>query len=289
VSSLLVERTTRGLGDAVMLSSTVSSLRNTLGAEDVRVSVSEGLQPVFHHNPDVDVLTTPALADREVDVVADCSTACAVYETDNQPLIDKNRPQVWCEAAGQVWDRSPPRLYLSAHEEAEAERFAHPLPRPIIGVGYASVDEWRNYPYMRILIAKIGAKLGGTTVLFHDKHPKLWGKKTDVRLCVAEPLRSYFTKAAACDLMVSPDTGHIHVAAALGVPVYIIDGPTDGALRMEGYEVDFERPPRYEHCGRQPSWYQHCDPCWCLHSLRPEVIIHGVERLWRRTRYGLGT
>ncbi len=279
MTTLLVERHTRGLGDAVMLSSVISSLRHSLDDPHVTVSIREGLLPTFLHNPDIDHLTTPTHVDRDVDVYADCSTSAAAYETGVQPNVEKNRPQAWTEALGYEWDRSPPKLYLSRSEwEFSGER-RWALEEPIIGVGYKSVDEWRNYPHIDLLIRKL-SKAFGTVVVFHDKTPSP-AASARAELCVGEPLRDYIAQVAMCDVLVSPDTAHVHVAAALGVPVYFIDGPTDAKVRMDGYAVDYARPSRYTKCGRQPSWYKPCQPCWCLWALPPKEIVRGVEQIVR--------
>ena len=282
---VLVERRTRGLGDAVMLTSTVASLRNAVADPVMGVSISDGLLPVFLHNPHVDLLTTPELADRDVDLYVDCSTSAAAHETENQPRIRKNRPQLWAEAGGHVWDRSPPTIYLSRSEWGRAQSLRRRYRSPVIGVGYASVDRWRNYPHIDILIRKLRKRFKGTVIVFHDRVPNE-AATARTELCVGEALRDYFTRVAACDVMVSPDTAHVHVAGALGVPVYFIDGPTDGKVRMDGYTVDYVRPPRYLECGRQPSWYKPCNPCWCLWGLRPGVILDGTADLLRESTEG---
>jgi len=286
VSGLFVERRTRGLGDAVMLTSAVASLRNTLGSDPVTVAIADSLHPTFLHHPSIDHLTTPERGGIPPGTIyVDCSSACARYEHHHQPLIVKNRPQIWVESAGQRWDRSPPKIHLSPAEWKAVVRMRGDFDKPIVGVGYASVDAWRTYKHVDLLIRRLRKMTGGTVLVFHDK-PTRVGRMDGIRQCVGEGLREYFKKVALCDLMVSPDTAHVHVAAALEVPVYFIDGPTDAEVRMDGYDVPYSRPPRYTACGRQPSWYRPCKPCWCLEALRPGVVASGAVCLLREEAGG---
>ena len=77
-----------------------------------------------------------------------------------------------------------------------------------------------------------------------------------------------------CQLFVGGDTGPMHMAAALGVPVVAIFGASDPARNGpygEGHLV------LYHDIECRPSWKTTCDHLKCLRELTPEVVIPKVE------------
>ena len=80
-----------------------------------------------------------------------------------------------------------------------------------------------------------------------------------------------------CDLMVTNDTGPMHVAAALGTPVVAIFGPTEpwrtGPYGQTEHALQLALPcvPCLNRaCGTS-------QPCECLRALRPAVVFDAVQ------------
>jgi len=91
-----------------------------------------------------------------------------------------------------------------------------------------------------------------------------------------------------CELMVTNDTGPMHVAAALRKPVVALFGPTEA--RRTGPYGQLERVLRHAlpcapcmkpHC----SWPKHTE---CLTAISPETVVAESARLLRSTSHGTG-
>ncbi len=88
---------------------------------------------------------------------------------------------------------------------------------------------------------------------------------------------------ARCDVVISNDTGSMHIAAALGKPVVALYGPTTPALGFSPYGVPWEeasvaslscRPCHAHGPARCPLSH------WrCMRDLRPEQVAERVARL----------
>jgi heptosyltransferase II len=97
---------------------------------------------------------------------------------------------------------------------------------------------------------------------------------------------------ASCTVVVSNDTGPMHVAAALGKPIVTLYGPTTAALGFSPYGVEWE----------EASVALDCRPChahgpprcplshWrCMRALSAEQVADAVQRLLHRTNLAAET
>ena len=80
------------------------------------------------------------------------------------------------------------------------------------------------------------------------------------------------------ELMVSNDTGPMHVAAALGTPIFALFGPTEpcrtGPYRQVDHVLQLNLP-----C--VPCLKRHCayvKPFECLHAIPPAAVFEAVQR-----------
>lgn len=101
------------------------------------------------------------------------------------------------------------------------------------------------------------------------------------RLTIAE-LPAYLDR---CDMIISNDTGPMHIAAALGKPVVILYGPTTADLGFFPYAVPWEEAsvslacrPCHAH-GPERCPLQH----WrCMLDLTVDHVVASMHRLWHR-------
>jgi heptosyltransferase-1 len=82
------------------------------------------------------------------------------------------------------------------------------------------------------------------------------------------------TKAAR--VMISGDTGPIHIAGAVGTPLVGVYGPTDPA-RNGPWAEDDVAVSRFKTC--QCQWQRRCHtPSWCLVDISPREVMELVDR-----------
>jgi heptosyltransferase-1 len=87
-----------------------------------------------------------------------------------------------------------------------------------------------------------------------------------------------------CDLVVSPDSGPAHMAAALGVPTLVLFGPTSPerwAPRGENVQLihlDLDCSPCSNHGNKKCRRGQH----ECLRAIEPKTVFEQVEQILAR-------
>lgn len=96
------------------------------------------------------------------------------------------------------------------------------------------------------------------------------------------PLPEMIEWIRACDLMISNDTGPMHVAAALKKPVVAIFGPTDPARTGPYGQLDRALRVRLP-CS--PCFDNHCasaKPLECLHAVTPQMVVSQAQQILNR-------
>jgi len=74
------------------------------------------------------------------------------------------------------------------------------------------------------------------------------------------------------DLIITPDTGALHIADALGTPLVAVFGPTDPA--KTGPYFQRKRVVRAEgKCGDAPCMKRRCDDMICMKAVRGEEVF----------------
>ena len=128
-----------------------------------------------------------------------------------------------------------PQPYLAAEGMGKADRWLSGLPRPRIALNVGasraykrwSVENWARvaaglaaagHPVVFIGDAQDAESVAQITPLLSGAFVDLAGKTT---------LRELASVLAACDLLVTGDTGPMHVAVAVGTPVIALFGATD--------------------------------------------------------------
>ncbi len=192
-------------------------------------------------------------------------------------------------------------LQLDAERQEEA---AQALAQAGVGkgdvlVGLVPGSQWgtKRWPaeQFAMLIEQITTWPGTHAVLFGAPHDCAIANEV-VAACRAPvidlvgktSLRELPAYMARCDVVVSNDTGPMHIAAALGKPIVTLYGPTTPALGFSPYGVAWE-----EVSVASLS----CRPCdahgpmrcplshWrCMRELPPAQVAESVARLLRRPR-----
>jgi lipopolysaccharide heptosyltransferase I len=96
-------------------------------------------------------------------------------------------------------------------------------------------------------------------------------------LAPATSVRDLVAIARAAALVVSGDTGPLHIAAAVGTPVVALFGPTDPA-RNGPFAAGDLSVSRYEACGCHYDRRCHQQAAWCLADASVAEVCAAVKR-----------
>ena len=130
-----------------------------------------------------------------------------------------------------------PQPYLAAENAAKAEAWLSSLPRPRIALNVGASRAYKRWPLENwIEVAQALTQAGQSIVFVGDKTdaetvvqitPNL--SENFVSLAGKTTLRELASVLAACDLLVSGDSGPMHLAVAVGTPTVAIFGATNPA------------------------------------------------------------
>jgi len=283
-SSVLVVRN-MGLGDVLMTTPLLRELKlcaSPSGPADtsrppleVCLATQARYVPVLWGNPWVD------------SVVALGTDYCperfdAAVDLDWYPELSRKadrvpRQQLMAEAAG-VRVSDPRPVYRVAAEEAEfARRLLARARRPLVGIQVRATSRLRTYPpaqSRRTAALLLDADCG---VVILDEAPDEGWPAAALDLSGALSIRQAAAIIGELDALIAPDSGLMHLAAAVGTPCVTLFGPTDPELRIAGY-------PRC--VALQGNVTAGCPPCHdrprcrvgprqrprCLSAIEPEQI-----------------
>jgi heptosyltransferase-2 len=213
-------------------------------------------------------------------------------------IPDLDRPHLsdrWLrliEHVGKPIIERQPRLRLTQEEESLADRFLtersieqgefligiHPGARSVI-------RQWGEENFLT-LAQRLQAQFPGKILWFHDpneKSPALNGTHSGLDgtrlLPLSLPLREFMAVLKRCRLFICNDSGPMHIAAALGVPVVAIFGPTEpiwfGPLGNDNHVVihpGFWCRPCLDYC--------RFDQPYCMRAINVESVFEtSVEAL----------
>ena len=208
----------------------------------------------------------------DTDLVVDLNVICSIVETQTQPHVTEHRTDIWLRhcAGGLNPSSRRPILVLTPEELADGRRWVeeHLGDGPRVGVVLQAHDPVRAWPHAADLAIHLQIR-GYKTVTF-DMHQRV---TDEIPAVLGRPIREVAAILAHLDAVVSPDSGLLHVAGALGVPVIGLFGSTDGALRMREYAGHWT-------VGKEVA---DCAPCWylknCLRKSNPAEHVVCMKRL----------
>jgi heptosyltransferase II len=198
-------------------------------------------------------------------------------------------------SAGAKTTPSAPTLLISADEVSAArKRFNAPQGRALFGLNagaeYGPAKRWpveRFIETARALIQQTSCQwwiLGGPgDVALADSIARQLPEDSARSLAGKTSLREVCAVLKACDVVLTNDTGPMHVAAAVGTPVVVPFGSTCPELTAPGW------PPGAGHellRGQAP-----CAPCFrrvcpidfrCMTSITVDAAVQAIVRAWRR-------
>ena len=258
--NILAYRNLGGLGDIIMTTSALEKVKEKYPNSRVTYACPKEFLELLRNNPSIDRLTSwnREITQEEYDVVINLTHDCIDYEIKHQPLVERNRPEVFVSSCGLLDDNVPsPKIYLSEEEIVWAEDFlCHS--KPIIGLVLTSNAEVRQWPYFKELRKELLQRYPDCTIIeiSHGK-PSNWEKHKRVIPVFGFKLREVSALINQCDLIVSPDTGIAHIAGALGKPTVWLFTHIDGKVRTKNYRNSYVCQVTPKTCMKgRPCWYE---------------------------------
>lgn len=313
---VLVVRQLGGIGDVLMLSCLFPALRKKYPKHTIKLVTSEiylagALMDIATHNPHIDEIHTiepydatpirtrqvwnrhfgnsPAMENellwQMADVALDMNTPCVEYEWEAMVAdgIKKPRYQVWCDAADIPEADYTPIYKTTKQERAEAKTYADANwhGATVVGLGLAAADKRRAWGAKQLLGIAQGLQEQGIQVVTIDPTAQLSG----IPSLVGKRIRELMPLMPHMSAVISVDSGLLHMAGTMDVPVIGIFGPTDPDMRMGNYRGSATKGSTFCDCA--PCWYDyHCvsekgnghTSFECMEKIKPELIIEETLR-----------
>jgi len=275
-SSVLVVRH-MGLGDVLMTTPLLRELKLQLGVEVCFATLGRYV-PVLWRNPWVDsvvALGTHYHPER-FDVAIDLNWYAELSkDADRVP-----RQEIFAKAAGITLADTRP-VYRVAPEEADwARGRLAEMRRPLVGVQVRASSSLRSYPRSKLVRMVELLVRAGLGVVIVDETPSGRWPCGALDLSGELSIRAASAVIKEVDVLVTPDSGLMHVAAAVGTPCVALFGPTDPRLRVRGYAkcVPLQGSVRAGcvPCHDQPRCKAKGCPR-CLSSISPREIVEAVQ------------
>jgi len=177
-----------------------------------------------------------------------------------------------------------PQPYLAAEGAAQAETWLADLPGPRVALNVGASRAYKRWPvenWTRVALSL--TRTGRSVVFVGDKTdaesvaqitPTLTGGYVD--LSGKTSLRELASVLAACDLLVSGDSGPMHLAVAVGTPVVAIFGATHpkrhGPYGLRN-TVLHDPAPGIIVPGKRPT---EAEGAACMARITPEAVLAAV-------------
>jgi ADP-heptose:LPS heptosyltransferase len=214
-----------------------------------------------------------------VHLIDDLAASCGIALTERQPKLLPSRKFI---EAVLLENGLPPR---------------RPKTKKLIGINCGltwPVKQW-SFDHWQALLDRIHAEYDATILLFG-----IGGDKNEfTRLRGIESFANHRASArelvalvAACDLVISIDSGPIHVAGAVGTPVVGLFGANNGQLRLPpaspGVGLVADVPCLYCHHRTPRGHWQSGCPCdiRCMKELEVAPVFQAVKEMLEKQSPG---
>ncbi len=295
---ILAVRQLGGIGDCLMMSCVYRGLREKYPHHTIKLATAEiylggALMDIAERNPFIDEIhpiepydcttqrtkdvwgkyfsaQTPNIEDELIwkmaDITIDLNTACVDYEwsaMDNGG-IEKPRYVIWCEHAGVIPSSYAPVYRIDNAERASAQAYAaeHWGGQTVIGVGLSACDKKRALGIGKLEAICKALSNEGLYPVTIDPTCTIPG----VDYLINKRVREVMPLLEQMAVVVSVDSGILHMSGTVGTPVVGLFGPTDQRMRMGNYIGSATDSRKLLDCA--PCWYKY--PCdsqqWFRHK-----------------------
>lgn len=218
---------------------------------------------------------------------------------EDSPAAERHEVQYYCEllrAFGITAEQSLPTLAVTVQEEQEAAKLlaGHGISaeQMVLGINagasFGSAKRW--YPERFAGVAqRLAASWGARVVLFGgpDEQELVAVIEREMagnclNLAGKTSVRQLMALIKRCNFFVTNDSGPMHIAAAFGVPLAAIFGPTDhsGTAPCSERAVIIRQDQPCAPCKLRVCPTDHR----CMTAITVDDVVHGAEQLWHSVR-----
>ena len=275
----------KGIGDIISALSAVTQLRE-LVPNKIIFQTHIGFKPIIDCSPHVDEFR--GLEDKIAEgEFLDISKVCAlseirsIAETGDAP---KSRNQIFTESIGLSYKFQRPTFLApkSAINEITPHFRMNDISNGNIGLVLNSAEKWKDYPYNLELLKDLCKK--GFTVYTLDINKGIDYKHPNHIPVTGLSLTALILFVSYLDLLISPDTGTLHISEALMVPSIGLFGSMGVGRRAGAYQYRTTQYIADSNCGVQPCYYARCrgsnqyQPC--MEMIHPRTIVKSVSKFF---------
>ena len=253
-----------GLGDVLCTLPVARAVKEKWPEAKVYYFGLEDYRDVAEHSPDVDVFIPVTMEERRdrdtepdpkvypylaapdlpaFDMTIDLWCPAFRYEKEKGHALDRSRIESFCAAAGLTPSDYLPRYVMKDEERAwargwtEAQKPGAGDKTIVVGLApFCTNNNRRDWPAQNwIDLSNTLQKQGATVLVFHTYAAKV--KDIPGRKVTGMPIARFAAILAECNCLVTPDSGGLHLAAAVGVPAIGLFGSTHGTQIAKHYPL----------------------------------------------------
>lgn len=286
-------RRTGGIGDLLMSLPVAVAIKNNDPSAEIHFAVSFSaahgqLPQLLRGNPHIDaVIPENKINPKIYEQVYDLSHIKNKFEIPGAPPCHKTDIYLSRCNLELPDDTKVPYYHVTAAERDYADAYCSKFEGElIIGIAWAAMARSRTWDKMGELILRLLEEYSSAHILVFSKSGvKLGIEGRRIHMVTGMGIRASAALMEKCSLVVTPDTGLMHIAGALARPMVCIFGSSHPDSRINYYH-NVRVIWNQDKCPRSPCWYSSCNNYHrCLKSVTVDQVMKEVKVLVSKNFY----
>ena len=283
-NKVVIERVLGGIGDCVMVRPSVVAYIQQNPDRDVYIRTSRPLDDVFLDINCAGILLEDPKFEYEL---FDLNHPCLDYELTNHPFIVVNqkkiipsgkkillsRQEIFCDVLGVKFDISNYDVKFSEQELHFADDYTKGL-NNILLVHCNSNEPSRTYKYESALLDYCSKHWDGSIIAIR---PKQIPKGKNIIVWQDGGIRQLWSVMTKAKIFIGVDSGPIHLAGSIGIPVYGVFGPISPEIRLK-YKHAYWRPIECRYTKNENCFYTPCKGAYCMSRYPKEIFRDAMSK-----------